>query len=264
MGVLNITSDSFYAESRVLDWDVCRERVAGMIQLGATIIDIGGHSTRPGADPVSIEEEINRVVPIITKLRSTFPDVIISIDTYRLAVAKAAFAVGADLFNDIGAGQMDAGIFEWVAHQQIPYVLTHSVGRFETVHEVPDYAHVVEQVWSDLAARVQQLHALGAKDIIIDPGFGFSKSIEHNYQLLAQLAVFKTLACPILVGVSRKTMIWKELGIRPEDSLNGTTALHTIALLQGVSILRVHDVAEAAEVIHLVQKLKKNGLSSLD
>lgn len=263
MGILNITPDSFYAGSRVADLEICRERAAGMIALGATFLDVGGHSTRPGAAAVSEQEEIERVVPVVAMLREAFPDVFISIDTYRLAVAKAAFAVGADLFNDIGAGQMDTGIFEWVAQEQIPYVLTHSVGRFSEVHDVPDYQQVVSDVWSNLALKLQQLRQMGAVDVLVDPGFGFSKSLEHNYELLAHLENFTHLGAPVLVGLSRKTMIYKELGITAAESLNGTTVLHTIALQQGARVLRVHDVGEAAEVIHLVTKINAYGISDL-
>jgi dihydropteroate synthase len=263
MGILNTTPDSFYAGSRALDVSVCLERVAGMVALGAEIIDIGGHSTRPGAAPVSVEEEIDRVVPVITLLRQHFPSLVISIDTYRLSVAQAAIAAGADIFNDIGAGQMDAGIFEWVAQNQVPYILSHSRGTFDQVHEVPNYPNVVSDVWSDLAQKLQQLRALGAKDVIVDPGLGFSKSIDHNYALLAHLSSFKTLGAPILIGVSRKSMIYKTLGITAAESLNGTAVLHTIALQQGANILRVHDVAEAREVITLVAKLQANGLPDL-
>jgi dihydropteroate synthase len=263
MGILNITPDSFYSGSRVTDLEICRERAAGMLALGATFLDVGGHSTRPGAAAVSEQEEIDRVVPVVAMLRESFPEVYISIDTYRLAVAKAAFAAGADLFNDIGAGQMDAGIFEWVAKAQIPYVLTHSVGKFSEVHDVPDYQQVVSDVWSNLALKLQQLRQLGAVDVLVDPGFGFSKSLEQNYELLAHLENFTHLGAPVLVGLSRKTMIYKELGITAAESLNGTTVLHTIALQKGARVLRVHDVAEASEVIHLVNKLNTYGLSDL-
>jgi dihydropteroate synthase len=263
MGILNSTPDSFYAESRVANLEICRERAANMVALGATFLDVGGHSTRPGAAPVTTQEEIDRVIPVISMLRDAFPDVYISVDTYRLSVAKAAFSVGAHLFNDIGAGQMDDGIFEWVATNKIPYVLTHSVGKFTEVHDVPNYTQVVEDVWSDLALKLQELRQLGALDIFIDPGFGFSKSLEHNYELLAHLENFTNLGAPLLVGLSRKTMIYKELGVSAAESLNGTSVLHTIALQKGVSVLRVHDVAEAKEVIHLVEKIKQYGISDL-
>ncbi|MEK6547776.1 MAG: dihydropteroate synthase [Bacteroidota bacterium] len=263
MGILNITPDSFFAGSRSLDASVCLERVAGMVAWGAQIIDIGGHSTRPCAEPVSVSEEIDRVVPVITLLRKQFPNLLISIDTYRLAVAKAAIEAGAAIFNDIGAGQMDGGIFEWVAENQVPYILSHSRGAFDQVHTVPNYQDVVSDVWSDLATKLQQLRTLGAKDVIIDPGLGFSKSIDHNYALLAHLSSFKTLGAPILIGLSRKSMIYKTLGITASESLNGTTALHMVALQQGANILRVHDVAEAKEVITLLNKLQANGLPNL-
>jgi dihydropteroate synthase len=263
MGILNITPDSFYAGSRVLDLEICRERAAGMIALGATFLDVGGHSTRPGAATVSVQEEIDRVVPVISMLRDAFPEIVISIDTYRLDVAKAAFVAGAQIFNDIGAGQMDEGIFEWVAAAKVPYVLTHSVGKFEAVHEVPNYKQVVEDVWSDLALKLQHLRQLGAVDILVDPGFGFSKSLEHNYELLAHLENFAHLGAPLLVGLSRKTMIYKELGITASESLNGTSVLHTVALQKGASILRVHDVGEAMEVVQLVEKIKQYGVSDL-
>jgi dihydropteroate synthase len=263
MGILNVTPDSFYEGSRVIDLEVCRERAAGMIALGATFLDIGGHSTRPGAAFVSVQEEIDRVVPVISMLREAFPDVFLSIDTYRLAVAKAAFSAGSDIFNDIGAGQMDDGIFEWVATAKIPYVLTHSVGKFEAVHDVPNYKQVVSDVWSNLALKIQHLRQLGAIDIFIDPGFGFSKSLEQNYELLAHLENFTNLGAPLLVGLSRKTMIYKELGITAAESLNGTSVLHTVALQKGAAVLRVHDVAEAMEVIHLVEKIKHYGISNL-
>ncbi len=263
MGILNATPDSFFEGSRVMEPAVCLERVARMVALGAKILDIGGHSTRPGAAPVTPVEEIERVVPLIQLIRKQFPDLVISIDTYRLSVAQAAIAAGADLFNDIGAGQMDAGIFEWVAQNQVPYILSHSRGAFNQVHEVPDYPDVVADVWSDIATKLHTLRSLGAKDVIVDPGLGFSKSIDHNYALLAHLASFKTLGAPILIGVSRKSMIYKTLGITAAESLNGTSALHMVALQQGAQILRVHDVAEAKEVITLFQKLQANGLPNL-
>ena len=263
MGILNATPDSFFEGSRVMDPAICLERVAGMVVLGAKIIDIGGHSTRPGADPVTSDEEVERVVPLIHLIRKQFPDLVISIDTYRLLVAKAAIAAGADIFNDIGAGQMDTGIFEWVAENQVPYILSHSRGAFNQVHEVPDYQDVVADVWSDIATKLHTLRSLGAKDVIVDPGLGFSKSIDHNYTLLAHLASFKTLGAPILIGVSRKSMIYKTLGITAAESLNGTSALNMVALQQGAQILRVHDVAEAKEVITLFQKLQANGLPNL-
>ena len=263
MGILNVTPDSFYEGSRINSVDAALQQAEKMILEGVTIIDVGGHSTRPGAEPVSEQEEINRVIPIIDALSKRFPALIISIDTYRLSVAKAAFDAGAHILNDIGGGQMDVGIFDWICAEQIPYVLTHSVGQFDQVHDIPAYENVVEAVWTDLAKKVQHLRSRGLKNLLIDPGFGFSKSLDHNYELLSKLSQFKLLGAPILVGLSRKTMIHKFLHIDADQSLNGSTALHAIALNKGASILRVHDVKEAMEVIKLVHKLKQYGVSDI-
>lgn len=263
MGIINATPDSFYEGSRINSVDAALKQAEKMISEGVRILDIGGHSTRPGAEPVSEKEEINRVVPIIKALNKRFPTLILSIDTYRLSVAKVAFDAGAHILNDIGGGQMDEGIFDWICSAQIPYVLTHSVGKFEEVHLVPTYENVVEAVWSDLAKKVQLLRSRGLKNLLIDPGFGFSKSLDHNYELLAKLSQFKLLGAPILVGLSRKTMINKFLHIDADQSLTGSTALHAIALNKGASILRVHDVKEAMEVIKLVHKLKQYGVSDI-
>ena len=263
MGILNVTPDSFYEGSRINSVDAALRQAEKMISEGVTMLDVGGHSTRPGAEPVSEQEEIGRVLPIIDALSKRFPALIISIDTYRLSVAKAAFASGAHILNDIGGGQMDVGIFDWICSEQIPYVLTHSVGKFEEVHQIPAYENVVEAVWTDLAKKVQLLRSRGLKNLLIDPGFGFSKSLDHNYELLAKLSQFKLLGAPILVGLSRKTMIHKFLHIDADQSLIGSTALHAIALNKGASILRVHDVKEAMEVIKLVHKLKQYGVSDI-
>lgn len=263
MGILNVTPDSFFEGSRINSVDAAVQQAEKMILEGVTIIDVGGHSTRPGADPVSEQEEISRVIPIINALGKRFPDLIISIDTYRLSVAKAAFATGAHILNDIGGGQMDVGIFDWICSEQIPYVLTHSVGKFEEVHQIPAYENVVDVVWTDLAKKVQYLRSKGLKNLLIDPGFGFSKSLDHNYELLSKLSQFKLLGAPILVGLSRKTMIHKFLHIDADQSLNGSTALHAIALNKGASVMRVHDVKEAMEVIKLVHKLKQYGVSDI-
>jgi dihydropteroate synthase len=263
MGILNVTPDSFFEGSRINSVDAAVQQAEKMILEGVTIIDVGGHSTRPGADPVSEQEEISRVIPIINALGKRFPDLIISIDTYRLSVAKAAFAAGAHILNDIGGGQMDVGIFDWICSEQIPYVLTHSVGKFEEVHQIPAYENVVDVVWTDLAKKVQYLRSKGLKNLLIDPGFGFSKSLDHNYELLSKLSQFKLLGAPILVGLSRKTMIHKFLHIDADQSLNGSTALHAIALNKGASVMRVHDIKEAMEVIKLVHKLKQYGVSDI-
>lgn len=263
MGILNVTPDSFFEGSRINSVDIALQQAEKMISEGVSILDIGGHSTRPGAKPVHEQEEISRVIPIIKALNKQFPKLIISIDTYRIAVAKAAFAAGAHILNDIGGGQMDVGIFDWICSEQIPYILTHSVGQFEQVHNIPNYENVVETVWSDLAKKVQYLRSEGLKNLIIDPGFGFSKSLDHNFQLLAHLNQFTLLGAPILVGLSRKTMIHKLLQIDPEQSLNGSTVLHTMALVKGARVLRVHDVKEAMEAIKLINKIKQYGVSDI-
>jgi dihydropteroate synthase len=263
MGIINATPDSFFEGSRFNSVDSAILQAEKMILEGVNIVDIGGHSTKPGAELVSEQEEIRRVIPIMEALNKRFPSLILSVDTYRLSVAKAAFEAGAHLFNDIGGGQMDEGIFDWICSNQIPYVLTHSVGQFKEVHQVPNYPNVVEDVWTDLAQKVQYLRSKGLKNLIVDPGFGFSKSLDHNYQLLAHLKQFTLLGAPVLVGLSRKTMIHKFLQIDADQSLSGTTALQAIALNKGASILRVHDVKEAMEVIKLVHKLNQYGISDL-
>ena len=263
MGILNATPDSFYEGSRVRRMDETLTLATRMVQEGAKMLDIGGHSTRPGAEAVSPQEEMDRILPLIARLHSEFPGIILSVDTYRLAVAQAAIAAGAGIWNDIGGGNMDEGVFDWVIDKQIPYVLSHSVGRFSEVHQVPDYADVVQDVWLDLQAKVDYFRSRSHQDLMIDPGFGFSKSLDHNYALLASLHSFTRLGAPVLVGLSRKTMIWKYLESSADQALNGTTALHAIAIAQGASILRVHDVREAMEVIALGTKLKQHGLSNL-
>ncbi|WP_269010584.1 dihydropteroate synthase [Aquirufa ecclesiirivi] len=263
MGILNATPDSFFSASRVSVIDDCLALASHMVEEGASILDIGGHSTRPDAQAVSAQEEQDRVLPVVEALRKAFPKMCLSVDTYRLSVAQAAIQAGADWFNDVGGGQMDEGIFEWVAENQVPYILTHSVGAFSQVHQVPNYQYVVEDVWLDMAKKIQTLRSLGAKDLVLDPGFGFSKSLDQNYQLLAQLHQFTRLGLPLLVGISRKSMIQKVLGTKAEQSLNGTTVLHTVALQQGAHILRVHDVNEARQIIQLVKKLQENGLPNL-
>lgn len=263
MGILNATPDSFFSQSRVASVAFALQQATEMIQEGVNILDIGGHSTRPDAVPVSEQEEMDRVVPIIEALKANFPGIVVSVDTYRLKVAQVSFQAGADILNDIGSGNMDEGIFDWIIKNQIPYILTHSVGTFQEVHQIPNYGVIIEDMLSDLLKKVHYLRSKGLKDLIIDPGFGFSKTLEQNYQILAQLEQFSLLGAPLLVGVSRKSMITKVLGISAQESLNATSALHMAALLKGAQILRVHDVKEAKQVIDLFQKLTENGLSNL-
>lgn len=263
MGILNVTPDSFFEKSRVQLMEDVIQKAEQMVQNGADILDLGGHSTRPNAASVSSEEEIERVVPMIEALRKAFPNVVLSVDTYRLSVAQVAIDAGADIFNDIGFGNMDEGVLDWVAKENIPYVLSHSVGKFHEVHQLPNYLNVLEDVWTAMAKKIQWLKERGYNKLIVDPGLGFSKSLDDNYRLLANLEQFSLLGAPILVGVSRKSMICKHLGINANEALNASTALHMAALMKGAAILRVHDVKEAKEVIDLFEKLKANGVSNL-
>ncbi len=263
MGILNATPDSFFLHSRVDSVDFALQQAAEMIQDGAKILDIGGHSTRPNATPVSVQEEIDRIAPIIQAISVNFPEIVLSVDTYRLKVAQEAVKVGAHIFNDIGCGSMDEGIFDWICEYQIPYILTHSVGAFHEVHQLPTYNHFFDEVLLGLLNKVQILRNKGFKDLIVDPGFGFSKSLNENYKMMAQLEQFKILGAPLLVGVSRKSMITNLLHISALDSLNATSALHMTALLKGANILRVHDVKEAIQLVNIYQKLQENGLSNL-
>lgn len=263
MGILNVTPDSFFKDSRVNPDDSLVEKARRMLAQGASILDIGGHSTRPNAQPVSLEEELQRVVPVVEIIAKSIPEAIISVDTYRLDVAKQAIASGAHLVNDIGCGNMDEGMLAWIGKENIPYILSHSVGLLQEVHQLPNYLNVVQDVWKDLLKKVNYLREMGHTNVIIDPGLGFSKSLDHNFQLLAHLEQLLTIGLPILIGLSRKTMICKVLDCKPEEALNGTTALHMAALMKGANILRVHDVKEAKEVVDLYLKLQANGLSDL-
>ena len=251
MGILNITPDSFYEGSRMKSKDAILATVQTMLEEGASIIDIGGVSTRPGAATVSLEEELNRVIPAIDRIVDEFPDVIISVDTFRAEVASKAVRAGASIVNDVSGGRLDSKMFETIAELDVPYVLMHSRGDSKNMQSLTDYKNVVQDVISELSRDLQKLRSLGVKDIIIDPGFGFAKTIDQNYELLNGLEHFKVLACPLLVGVSRKSMIYKRLKINSEEALNGTTVLNTIGVTKGAKILRVHDVKEAMQVVGL-------------
>jgi len=254
MGILNITPDSFFADSRVsLDNTVgTAER---MLQEGATFLDIGGYSTRPGATEVSPSEEADRVLPSIEAILAAFPGALISIDTFRSSVARQAVASGAALVNDIAGGTLDPAMFGTVAELGVPYILMHTRGTPQTMQSMATYSRVATEVIDELTIRLAELRSLGHKDIILDPGFGFAKTPKQNFELLHHLDDFKLFDEPILVGLSRKTTIWKTLKIKAEDALNGTTILNTTALLKGASILRVHDVREAVEAVKLTQQL---------
>ncbi|MET1056506.1 MAG: dihydropteroate synthase [Pedobacter sp.] len=255
MGILNLTPDSFYSNSRISSVDRALERVETCLNEGAAFIDIGAYSSRPGADDVSTEEELNRMIPVVEAISKTFPEARLSIDTFRAKVARESIEAGAHLINDISGGELDAEMFETVAALQVPYILMHMKGNPQNMQEHPVYKNVSLDVVDYFEQKLSVLKKLGVKDIILDPGFGFAKTIAHNYELLNHLQNLDIFALPVLAGFSRKSMIYKFLGTSPQEALNGTTVLNTLALQKGVSILRVHDVKAAAECIALVEKV---------
>ena len=258
MGILNVTPDSFYADSRMSSDEQIASRVHQIQKEGADIIDIGGYSSRPGADNVSIQEEMARLRKGLQILYRELPEAVVSVDTFRADVAKMCVEeYGVAIVNDISAGQLDERMFTTVAALNVPYIMMHMQGTPQQMQQNPSYDNLEKEVFLYFAKRIQQLRDLGMKDIILDPGFGFGKTLEHNYQLLAHLGDFSIFELPLLVGVSRKSMIYKLLGIESQDSLNGTTVLNTISLLKGANLLRVHDVRQAVETIKLVSKLKE-------
>ncbi len=252
MGILNLTPDSFYDGGKLNDENSILQQAEKMLKEGATFLDVGGYSTRPGADAVSVDEEKKRVIPALEKLSQTFPEAFFSIDTYRAEVAREAIQAGAHIINDISAGDDDAEMFATVAQLQVPYIMMHKKGSPKDMQLDPQYDDVVKEVIQYLSFRLEKLHLLGVHDVIIDPGFGFGKTLEHNYQLLKNLNLLRMLGVPVLAGVSRKSMINKILHTKPENALNGTTVANTLALLQGASILRVHDVKEAQQAVKIV------------
>lgn len=256
MGVINLTPDSFYAESRKSNTSLILEIASQMLQDGADILDIGGYSSRPGATPISVEEELNRVIHPIKMIKTTFPGCVISVDTFRSEVARQAIDSGASIVNDISGGELDPDMFQAVAFLQVPYILMHMRGNPETMTSQNHYEDLTRDILKELSVKLEKLEALGIHDIIVDPGFGFAKNMEQNFQLLNELEFFKWLEKPLLVGLSRKSMIHKTLGSTPDEALNGTTVANTVALLKGANILRVHDVKEAKEAVVLISKLK--------
>ena len=256
MGILNITPDSFYAQSRTTPAEVLR-KVEQMLEEGATFVDIGGYSSRPNAQEVSPQEELQRVVPVVEALVKHFPDIRISVDTFRAEVARESLEAGACIINDISAGQIDPAIWEVVAHYQVPYIAMHMRGTPQTMQTYTEYDKLTKDILYYFSQIKDKARQLKLNDLIIDPGFGFSKTLAQNYELMQQLALFKALECPILVGISRKSMIYKLLDTTPEAALNGTTVLNTFALLHGADILRVHDVKEAVECVKIVGELCK-------
>ncbi|WP_221270774.1 dihydropteroate synthase [Pedobacter cryoconitis] len=258
MGILNLTPDSFYSNSRMGSIDAALERAETCLEEGAAFIDIGAYSSRPGAAEVTTEEELQRMIPAITAISKRFPEAKLSIDTFRAKVAKESIEAGAHVVNDISGGNLDEMMFETVAALNVPYILMHMQGTPQTMQQKPVYKNIGLEVVDYLAEKVSTLKALGVKDIILDPGFGFAKNTTHNYQLMNQLENLDVFGLPVLVGISRKSMIYKLLGITADEALNGTSVLNTIALQKGASILRVHDVRAAVECVAIVEKMQQS------
>lgn len=254
MGIINVTPDSFYAGSRQIDLRSILKQAEKMLAEGATFLDVGGYSSRPGAEDISMEEESQRVLPAIQAVIKEFPRAFVSVDTFRSSIAQQAVDVGACMVNDISGGELDKQMFSTIAELQVPYVLMHMRGTPQTMTQHTDYEDLIKDIMDYFHPKVYQLRLMGVKDCMVDVGFGFSKTVEQNFTLLNALDYFKMLEKPLLVGLSRKSMIWRTLKTDAEHALNGTTTLHTIALIKGASILRVHDVKEAVETIELVGK----------
>lgn len=254
MGIVNVTPDSFYAQSRKQTAQEIREQVDRMLAEGADMIDLGAYSSRPGAADVSPEEEMDRLARALDLIRERHPETIISVDTFRARVARECVErYGVDIINDISGGELDPEMFETAAGLNVPYILMHMKGTPQNMQEAPHYDHLMSEMLQYFAERIDRLHLLGLNDIILDPGFGFAKTLGHNYQLMKHLGELHTLGLPLLVGVSRKSMIYRLLDSTPQEALNGTTVLNTLALTQGASILRVHDVKAAREAVKIVE-----------
>lgn len=258
MGILNVTPDSFYAGSRMQTEADIAARVEQIVKEGAGIIDIGAYSSRPNADPVSAQEEMERLRLGLEVIGRVCPDAVVSVDTFRADVARMSVEeYGVAIINDISAGEMDAEMFSTVARLNVPYIMMHMQGTPQNMQQCPHYDNLLKEVFEYFARKVQQLRDRGVKDIILDPGFGFGKTLEHNYELLAHLDDFRVFELPLLVGISRKSMIYRLLEITPQEALNGTTVLNTLCLLKGADILRVHDVREAVEAVKTVEAMKQ-------
>jgi dihydropteroate synthase len=255
MGILNLTPDSFYTVSRTSE-EAIIERARLMISEGADILDLGGQSTRPGAERISAEEEWSRIELGLVAIRKAFPEILISIDTFYASVAEKAVQQGANLINDVSAGSIDPGMFETAGRLRVPYVLMHMQGEPQSMQNSPSYSNVIQDIIFFFSQKINELRKAGVKDILLDPGFGFGKTIDHNYSILSKLEEFKILECPLLIGMSRKKMIQSATGTDAENALSGTIAANTIALLNGASILRVHDVQAAKDAISIVHFLK--------
>mgnify|MGYP000338635887 CR=1 FL=1 len=255
MGILNVTPDSFFDGGNYKDENAMLTQVEKMLLEGATFIDVGAYSSRPGADEVSEEEELKRILPIVTLLLHKFPDILLSIDTFRSSVAAKCIAVGAALINDISAGKLDENMFSTIATLKVPYIMMHMKGNPQTMQSQTSYENLIIEMRYYFSERIAAARALGMHDIIIDPGFGFSKTKAQNFEILKNIDLLQSHKLPILVGLSRKSMIYKTLGTTPENALNGTTALHMFALNKGANIIRAHDVKEIAECIQLAENL---------
>ncbi|MDP5092513.1 MAG: dihydropteroate synthase [Polaribacter sp.] len=258
MGILNITPDSFFDGGKYKNEADILFQTEKMLNEGATFIDVGAYSSRPGAAHISEKEELNRILPVINLLVKIFPEIIISVDTFRSEIAKETIQNGAAMINDISGGKMDENMFQTVADLQVPYILMHMLGTPQNMQQNPVYEDVTKDIIRFFSEQIFKLHQLKVNDIIIDMGFGFGKTIAHNYEILKNLSLFKNLDAPILVGVSRKSMLYKPLEISANEALNATTAANTIALLNGATVLRVHDVKEAVEAIKIVKHLKES------
>lgn len=261
MGILNVTPDSFFSSSRYMSEEGILHRAEQIIDDGADILDVGACSTRPGIELVSEEEELLRLRLALHLIRKRWPNMPVSVDTFRAKVAEVVVTeFGVDMINDISGGDLDPDMFKTVARLQVPYILMHMQGTPGTMQQNPHYDDLLTEICLFFSKRVEALRSLGMNDIILDPGFGFGKSLEHNYELLRRLDEFELFGLPLLVGLSRKSMIYKNLGTNPEQSLNGTSILNTLALAGGANILRVHDIKEALECVKLVQTCKTSGL----
>lgn len=263
MGILNLTPDSFYAQSRKQTEEEIALRTRQILAEGASMIDIGAYSSRPGAEDVSTEEEMERLRRGLAIVRREAPDAVLSVDTFRAAVARMCVEeFGVQIVNDISGGELDKDMFATVAELGVPYILMHMKGTPQDMQQEPRYDDLMTEILRYFGRKVQQLHEMGVKDVILDPGFGFAKTLEHNYELMERLQDLRCLELPMLVGISRKSMIYRLLGTNPQESLNGTTVLNTLALLKGASILRVHDVREAVETVKIVRKMKESTSST--
>ncbi|MDD2346087.1 MAG: dihydropteroate synthase [Bacteroidales bacterium] len=263
MGILNLTPDSFYEGSRNLDLKTAILKSEQMIEEGVDILDVGAMSTRPGIEELPLEEEKNRLIKPLQTLRKMFPQVLFSVDTYRAEIAEMAVDTGVDIVNDISGGDFDEKMFETVARLKVPYILMHTSDKPQFMQENTHYENILTDIHLGFGRKIKKLYSLGAKDIILDPGFGFGKTTDQNYFLLKNLAFFSELNSPILVGLSRKSMIYKCLETTPQDSLTGTIVLNTLALQNGASILRVHDVKEAKHTIELFSKIENTTFENL-